>query len=419
MSWQKLLEKRAAIKPDTLVVGVDIAKREHVGRIVFPDGTFSGPLPFGNDRAGFELLLASIGRQRQQADCRRVMVGLESTGVYWMNLAYWLEAQGISVVQVNPLHVHRSKETLDNSPAKTDGKDALLIADLVAQGKYLSFVMPHGIHAELRQLVLLRDHLARVRTTQIVRLHLSVSGLFPEFCTVFPDLSSRTARLLLYHFSTPDAVRAATPAAMDARVRRAGRVRLRPGQLAALKERAAVSIGIEEGRTAAVRTLRDALTAFADVEQRLAGVDATLTELLAEIDESRYLMSVIGIATVTAATVLGETGGLSRYHNAQAVLKLAGLDLYEISSGEHRGQRRISKRGRPRLRRILYFAALHHTIPGTPLYDSYARLVDRGVPRIKAVVATSCRLVRLLYALVRDQRCYGEQPPTAVTSRAA
>jgi hypothetical protein len=38
-------------------------------------------------------------------------------------------------------------------------------------------------------------------------------------------------------------------------------------------------------------------------------------------------------------------------------------------------------------------------------------MVDRGVPKMKAVVALSCRLTRLLYALARDQRCYSARPP--------
>lgn len=411
MSWQKLMQKRAAIKPDTLVIGVDIGKFQHVARALFPDGTFSGPLAFDNNRPGFESLLVHEADWRRTSGCQSVIVGLESTGVYWSNLAYWLDDRSIRVVQVNALHVHRSKETLDNSPAKTDGKDALVIADLVAQGKYLSFVMPRGVFAELRQLVFLRDRLAVERTTRLVLAHTAVSGLFPEFCSVFPDLAARTARRVLRRYPTPASVLETTPAAMTDQLRAEGRVHLKPGRLETLREQAAVSIGTGEGRSAATLVLRDSLDELDRAEQRIAAVEKSLAEMLPQIDESRYLMSVPGIGMVTAATILGETGGLGRYDSAEAVLKLAGLDLYEISSGLHKGRRRISKRGRARLRHALYFAALHHTVSGTPLYDCYVRLVERGVPKMKAVTALSCKLVRLLYALVRDGRCYAEQPP--------
>jgi transposase len=39
-------------------------------------------------------------------------------------------------------------------------------------------------------------------------------------------------------------------------------------------------------------------------------------------------------------------------------MKPAGLDLYEISSGKRRGERRISKRGKSLPRKILYYAAI-------------------------------------------------------------
>jgi hypothetical protein len=37
-------------------------------------------------------------------------------------------------------------------------------------------------------------------------------------------------------------------------------------------------------------------------------------------------------------------------------------------------------------------------------------LVERGKSRNVALTAVSCRLVRRLYALVRDGRCYSERP---------
>ncbi len=63
-----------------------------------------------------------------------VIVGMESTGHYWLNLARWLTDQDIAVVLVNPATTKRHKENRDNSPAKNDPKDAAVIADLVGAG---------------------------------------------------------------------------------------------------------------------------------------------------------------------------------------------------------------------------------------------------------------------------------------------
>jgi len=52
------------------------------------------------------------------------MVGMESTGHYWEIPARWLIGEGITVVQVNAAHTKRAKELEDNTPGKTDQKDA-------------------------------------------------------------------------------------------------------------------------------------------------------------------------------------------------------------------------------------------------------------------------------------------------------
>ena len=115
---------------------------------------------------------------------------------------------------------------------------------------------------------------------------------------------------------------------------------------------------------------------------------------------------------------LCETGGLAQYSCAAAVLKLAGLNLYQNSSGQYQSGRRISKRGRSQLRRALYMVAVQHAKCGWPLHPYYAALVARGKPKTVALTAVCCRLVRLLYALVRDGRCYSECPPEAGRSAA-
>ena len=136
MTVNSLMQKRSAIKPDTLIVGVDVAKFYHVACTLVSGAAIGRPLEFPNSREGFLALSAEI-EARKPTSASTVIVGLESTGVYWINLARWLADHGCQVVQVSGLYVHRAKELLDNSHGTSDGKDALLIADLVAQGTSL------------------------------------------------------------------------------------------------------------------------------------------------------------------------------------------------------------------------------------------------------------------------------------------
>jgi transposase len=408
MTVNRLMQKRSAIKPDTLIVGIDVAKFNHVACTLVPGGAIGRPLEFANSRGGFAALSAEIEAQKP-TPASAVIVGLESTGVYWINLARWLVEEGYQVVQVSGLYVHRAKELTDNSRGTSDGKDALLIADLVAQGKYLGFVRPAGILADLRQLVGLRQRLVRERAARYNLLHQSVDLLFPEFATVIKDVTGPSARRVLRRFPTPVAALAHPPDEMRRLLSEDGRVWVSVAKLAQLQAVARQSIGTREGTAGSEYALNDTLLELDSLDTRVKQVEAEIDRLLAPVDETPILTSLVG--RMTAAVILSETGGLKQYSCAAAVLKLAGLNMYQISSGQYRGDRHISQMGRPLLRQTLYLAVLQHTHPGMPLYPYYAEMLRRGKPKPVALVALCCRLVRLLYALVRDGRCYSPQPP--------
>ncbi len=109
---------------------------------------------------------------------------------------------------------------------------------------------------------------------------------------------------------------------------------------------------------------------------------------------------------MTAAGLIGEVGDFRQFSTISEMMKLAGMDLFEISSGIHRGRRRISKRGRPLLRKLLFFAALNTVRKGGVMHACYQRYLHRGMPKVKALVAIARKLLRIIFALVRDHRQY-------------
>lgn len=410
MSWQSVMQKRASIKRDTLVVGIDIGKRSHVARAILPNTTIVRPLHFENNRAGFEKLQEYMANWQRAAQCSETVVGMESTGHYGENLAYWLTGRGTRVVQVNALHVKRTKETFDNSPGKADPKDAALVADLVSQGKYLGFIMPQGDIAELRQLVNLRQRLVTDRTARLNLLHATLDRVFPEFTTVFNDPLGKTARYILGHFPLPAELLRFSATELCKLLQEKCDKSLSLKKVEGLLAAAAGSVAIAAGSNGARLALCETLTMVQHLAAVVDRLEDDIARLVAKIAESRWLMSLRGVGPITAAVILAETGGLECYDRAASVLKLAGLNLYEISSGQSHGARRISRRGRSLLRQTLYLAALQHTHRGAPLYEFYARLVEKGKPKVKALIAVACKLVRVLFALVRDGRDFVARP---------
>src|SRR5512137_2795933 len=118
------------------------------------------------------------------------------------------------------------------------------------------------------------------------------------------------------------------------------------------------------------------------------------------------ILSMKGLGVLTVGGLIGEVGDFTKFKTQSEIMKLAGLDLYEISSGKRKGQRRISKRGRGLLRKILFYAAIQMIRKNGIMYDYYARLTGRGMERMRALIAVSRKLLRIIHAIVRDNRDY-------------
>lgn len=117
-------QKISQITPSTLIIGIDIAKDKHVARAQDDRGIeFGKRLVFDNRIHGFQLLLDWMERHQKNNGKKHVIFGVEPTGHYWLNLAYFLRSKGFDFVLVNPMHVKKSKELDDNSPTKNDTKE--------------------------------------------------------------------------------------------------------------------------------------------------------------------------------------------------------------------------------------------------------------------------------------------------------
>ena len=77
----------------------------------------------------------------------------------------------------------------------------------------------------------------------------------------------------------------------------------------------------------------------------------TLIEgLVKQIPMAEKLLEIKGVGIKTVSGFLAEVGDISRFNTPKELQKLAGLALVESSSGKHKGETTISRRGRKRLR---------------------------------------------------------------------
>lgn len=75
--------------------------------------------------------------------------------------------------------------------------------------------------------------------------------------------------------------------------------------------------------------------------------------------KNQSITTIPCVGNVTAATILGEIGDIPRFNNPSKLLAYAGIDASISQSGEYIStNNKMSKKGYPYLRRVLFNAAL-------------------------------------------------------------
>lgn len=401
-----VIKKKQIVKGKTLIVTVDISKSKHTGYCRAPDGFEVKPFEFFNNRCGFDRFWQRISKAMKTAHLKDVVVGFESTGPYAEPLIHYFRSKPVRLVQVNPMHTKRVKELQGNSPNKTDRKDPKVIADIIELGHALTLVIPEGPAAELRRLTQARDRNMKRRTALYNQLQHIVCLVFPEFFHVITDIKTKTAKYLIKHTPTPQDILAVDKESMVETIRKVSYGKIGPKRIEALYAGAKNTVGIQEGRESIVFEIENILQMIESSESFIKELEKKMPEYLHQIPYSRSILSIKGIGEVTAAGLIGEVGDFRQFKTLSEITKLAGLDLFEISSGLHQGNRRISKRGRPLFRKLLYGTAVHMVSPVGIMRQTYQNHLDRGMIKKKALIAITRKLLRLIFALVRDQSKY-------------
>ena len=401
-------KKQGIVNAKTLIVTIDIGKTTDTGYCRCPSGKEMKPFEFSNNAGGFKKLWDCICWMKMSHHLEEVVVGFESTGAYGEPLVHYLRQKPVKLVQVNPMHTKRMKELQGNSPGKTDRKDPKVIADIIGLGHALSVVIPEGAAAELRRLTLARERSIQRRTALYNQLQDLVFIVFPEFLQVMKDVKTQSAQYLLRHYPTPQDIAKCGSEALTRMLKQVSRGKLGKARAQALYDAAAQSVGLQEGRRGILLETEEILSGLEACKRFIEKMEEEMVPYLEQIPYSDSLLSVKGIGKITVAGLIGEVGDFRQFHTLREVTKLAGLDLFEISSGKHKGNRHISKRGRPLLRKLLYFAAINTIREGGVMHACYQRYLERGMPKTKALIAIARKLLRILFALVRDHSQYVE-----------
>jgi transposase len=409
MYYERIKTKSGGVVNIKVVIGtVDISKNSLTCYMRCSNGCEIKPFMVSNDLLGLSEFWRRLLSMKVREQMEEIIVGFESTGPYGEPLKNFMKDKPVKLVQINPMHTKRIKEIADNSPGSTDQKDPRVIADVIQLGHVLSVITPRGAAAELRVLTHTRDNQVKYKTALLNRLESLMFTVFPELVQTMKHLGTKTSRYLIRYYPTPEKLSKLSLSALTGKLRRISRGRLKETLAKKLRDASRQSLGVKEGQISLLIEIKHILTQLDETEGFIKELEIKMAEELVKIPYHKHLISLKGIKVVSLGGIIGEVGDFRNYHSGKELIKLAGLNLYEISSGKYMGLRRISKRGRWLLRKLLFYGALNVVRKGGILHDYYHRLINRGMKKIKALVAVMRKLLGIMFALVRDGTDYLE-----------
>jgi transposase len=367
---------------DRLLVGIDIAKDQHVAQVKVAHGRVLVPqLAIPNTPAGFMACWRRLHAQQGATGLREIVCALEPTGTYHQALALFWEQHGVDVLLVPNQVAHFNRRPLDGTWDKSDSKDAANLCDLLERGRVCFYSLPDGPVADLRRLV---------RLLRKARVELGACKTrFRN--TLLPALAPAGA-------PAPPALVAPLPAPLRALLPTGERRVLRPGRPAGPP--------LPPGVAAEFADLTARLAA---VQARITHMETTLVQVAAGLPAYALLQTLPGVGPTVAAILLAAIGEIGWYSEFPQLRKLAGLDIIRVQSGRFAGTARISKAGRSRLRWALYQAAMGAArSPAWRTRRDAMRAKRRGdrYAFFKANIELAAKLLRLVWGVWRSGRPY-------------
>jgi transposase len=392
-NWEKI---RAQTTGKRVVFGVDVAKEKFFGVLMHEDLTVIATLKWVHPEQTREL----GERLLQAVSAQRLEVVMEPSGTYGDALQRYLSGLGLAVYRTSPKRVHDAAEVYDGVPSLHDAKSAYLIARLHLDGAsrlWEELSAPRrNRQALVAELDLYQDQQQRNRN----RLEALLSRHWPEVLRLV-DLKRVSLLRLVAEYGDPWRIGAHREEA-DQLLRHGTRGSLSGEKIEHLLDSTRDTLGVP--CTEAERHLLQILAGeLLRAHQQLHEVEQRIAR---EVHEDAILTRIAAVTGPTTSLVLeAALGSPLDYPTPGSYRKAMGLNLKERSSGNHKGQLKITKRGPGIVRKYQYFVALRWLYQDSVIAHWYRNKVRRdGDRKGKAIVGVMRKLALALWYVARGDR---------------
>ena len=379
------------------LVGIDIGKFKHsfclvdkeTGEIIIE------PMFFENNKGGFDILLSSI----KKISKNNLLIGMEDTGHYHLNLLKFLLDKQYQVALINPIATNLTRK-MQGGITKNDKLDTLTICDVLSSSQRMkSFRITKLNRFDLyEQKQLTREHhnLKESFNQYSNRLQKCIDIVFPEFNSLFKSKYGVVYMNILREFGSADVI-----AHTDIRtlrkcfdIGRGMRISLTPEKL---KETAKNSIGFPSLSEAI--QIKHLVAQIELLNEQIAEIDKKIEEF--SVKNNSPILSIPGISHFSGTSILAELGDIGNYSKPSQIIKYAGVAPLTYESSQFTAQHTaITKKGSKYLRKTLY-QIITPVIQHNPVFKKFYQLkISQGKGHRCAQGHCVRKLMRVIYHLL-------------------
>ncbi|MFD7922186.1 IS110 family transposase [Streptomyces sp. NPDC059740] len=299
---------------------------------------------------------------------------------------------------------------------KTDARDARVIADQARMRRDLQTIRPDDESTiELRLHTSHRIDLVADRTRTINRLRGTLLSMFPALERAL-ELTNTGPLVLLTGYQAPTALRRIGVSRLTTWLRNRkvrGAESLAKAAVEAA-ERQHTAVAGEKAIAKMVHTLAKEVMAL---DEKIAEIDKLIEGRFREHELAEVILSMPGMGPKLGAEFLVAVGGsLDGFPTADRLAAFGGVAPAPHDSGKTSGNLRRPQRYHRRLQRVFYTSALVSSWSDPNSKRFYDRKRAEGKSHVQAVLALARRRVNVLWALIRDGRCYQVTPPVTLAA---
>jgi hypothetical protein len=399
-------------------VGIDWSEKHHDVEVLAESGHRLRSFRIAHGVEGLGQLQQMLAEQVEEP--AQVVVAVESDHGLLVNA---LIASGYAVYPINPRVAARYRERDSLAGAKSDQRDAEMLANLVRTDRHRHRPLAGDSEDALEIRARARAHLRAIRT--MLRLRGQLRSLLLEFypaaASLLGDHDLRDALAVLSLAPSPALGREISLRKLQSTLRKHGRqrnVERRATELQQILQTPQLELAAPKLVSAYSDEIASLVRVLIQVCQELAVLEKQMAAAFRGHPDAEIYLSFPGLADILGARVLGESGDdPARYPDATSRRRYAGNVPVTRSSGKKREVvRRLVRNRRLADAYLLWARSAINRSPGArALYD---RLRARGACHNEALRAVANEFAGFIHACLRDRQPYDEnlawpQPPIA------